>query len=104
MAAAPFEDRLIDLLIQWEESRRQGPDLRPEDLCSDCPELVEELRHRIEAVRAMGPVIGAETMARRRHPGTPNAEMERRITLCLMSCGPRRFTGPNTVTPVAARG
>ncbi len=68
MAAAPFEDRLIDLLIQWEESRRQGPDLRAEDLCSDCPELVEELRHRIEAVRAMGPVIGAETMAQRSTP------------------------------------
>jgi serine/threonine protein kinase len=69
MATAPVEDRLIDLLIHWDESVRQGRERCAEELCSDCPELVEELRRRIEAVRAMSPVIDGASTGQRSTPG-----------------------------------
>src|SRR5436309_15421152 len=40
-------DRMIDLLVQWEELRRQGKDATPEELCPDDGELREELRRRM---------------------------------------------------------
>jgi serine/threonine protein kinase len=48
------EDRIADLLLQWEEQVEQGQDVTAEELCSDCPELVEMLRNRIAALKQMG--------------------------------------------------
>lgn len=45
------EELLADLLIQWEEALEQGRDVSAADLCKDCPNLVEELSRRIEALR-----------------------------------------------------
>lgn len=39
--------RLHDLLLQWEQSRAEGRPLSPEELCRDCPELIEEVRRQI---------------------------------------------------------
>jgi serine/threonine-protein kinase len=61
MAPAPLEDRLLDLLISWEDSRRQGRELRPEELCADCPALCDELRRRMEAVQALAPILDVAT-------------------------------------------
>ena len=36
------EERLADLLIQWEEILEQGRDVSAADLCKDCPQLIEE--------------------------------------------------------------
>src|ERR1700722_14563738 len=35
--------RLTDLLLRWEQLRAQGQSVTPEELCRDCPELVEDL-------------------------------------------------------------
>jgi WD40 repeat protein len=50
-------DLLGDLLLRWEELREQGQAVTPEDLCRDCPELLPELRHRIQALQAMTRVL-----------------------------------------------
>jgi serine/threonine protein kinase len=45
------EERLADLLIQWEEILEQGRDVSAADLCKDCPQLIEELSRRLQAMR-----------------------------------------------------
>lgn len=40
------------LMLRWQESRERGQTLSPEDLCQDAPELLPELRRRIEALEA----------------------------------------------------
>lgn len=46
------EDRLAELLIQWEEHQGRGEDVSAEQLCQDCPHLADELARRIRALRA----------------------------------------------------
>ena len=60
MSTEPTEDRLGELLLRWDELRRQGRDLTAGELCTDCPELVDELARRIEAVRDMDSVLDIE--------------------------------------------
>jgi serine/threonine protein kinase len=54
------EGRLVEWLLQWDELRRQGRDVTAGELCTDGPELVQELARRIEAVRAMDSVLESE--------------------------------------------
>ncbi len=60
MTPEPAEDRLGDLLLRWDELRRQGQIASAEDLCATSPELVDELRRRIVAVREMDCVLDFE--------------------------------------------
>ena len=60
MSSVPTEDRLGEMLLRWDELRRQGRDLSAGELCADCPELVDELRRRIEVVRDLEPVLDVE--------------------------------------------
>ena len=60
MSIVPTEDRLGELLLRWDELRRQGRDLSAGDLCADCPELADELRRRIAVVRSLEPVLDVE--------------------------------------------
>ncbi|WP_165234913.1 protein kinase domain-containing protein [Aquisphaera insulae] len=53
MPSDTLADRLGELLDRWESRRDEGLEATPEELCSDCPELVEPLRVRIAALRAM---------------------------------------------------
>jgi hypothetical protein len=46
------QDKLEDLLDQWEAGRNQGQDLSPSELCRDCPELAEDLASEIRALKA----------------------------------------------------
>ncbi len=43
--------------MRWEESREQGQELSPEELCADSPELLEELRRRIRILKQMDSVL-----------------------------------------------
>jgi serine/threonine protein kinase len=47
------EDRLSELLLLWEERNEEGHPISPEELCSDSPELLAELKKRIVALRSM---------------------------------------------------
>jgi tRNA A-37 threonylcarbamoyl transferase component Bud32 len=51
------ESRLLDLVVRWEELREAGESVTPEELCAECPELVEELRKRIQALAAVERVL-----------------------------------------------
>jgi len=42
-----------ELLARWDELREQGQEVRPEQLCADNPELLEELQAQIQKLRAM---------------------------------------------------
>jgi mono/diheme cytochrome c family protein len=53
-------EHLDELMLRWEAARRQGKDLTPETLCAECPQLADELRQRIRAVRSMEHVLGVE--------------------------------------------
>lgn len=46
------EDKLFDLLDEWALLHKQGKDVLVQELCRDCPELVEELQRRIETLKA----------------------------------------------------
>ncbi len=49
----PAAARLGDLLLRWEESCDKGQEVSAEELCADCPELVAELRRRIQVLKEM---------------------------------------------------
>jgi len=61
MSNTPTEDRLGELLLRWDELRREGRNLPPEELCADCPELTVELRRRIEIVQDINSVLDVES-------------------------------------------
>lgn len=42
---------LDDILDRWEEAVTRGNTLSVEELCADCPELIDEVRERIEHIR-----------------------------------------------------
>lgn len=50
---------LDELLDRWEESSEKGNELTPEQLCVEHPDLLEELRWRINALRAVDAQFGA---------------------------------------------
>ena len=52
MAGETPEDTILELMEKWDDLRKQGEELSAEELCKDCPELTEELRKRIEALKA----------------------------------------------------
>ena len=45
-------DRLHQLLELWDDLRKQGREPSPEELCQNDPELLDELRKRIDALKA----------------------------------------------------
>jgi len=46
------EELLADLLLQWEELKQRGQDTPASELAKDRPELIEELKSRIDALKA----------------------------------------------------
>jgi serine/threonine protein kinase len=55
------ESRLSELLIRWEESRERGGAVSVEKLCQDCPELLDPLKRRIEALQSLRPMLTGTT-------------------------------------------
>jgi hypothetical protein len=65
-------ERISELLLRWEEARRQGREPTPEELCEELcadasgessPQLVDELRQRIAAIRSMERRLGMNSPA-----------------------------------------
>ena len=50
--------RLNELLARWQVLHDQRQPASAEELCHDCPELIEALRQKIEVARAMGALFG----------------------------------------------
>ncbi len=66
---------LSRLLIRWEELRRLGRDASPEIICGEDPELIEELRLRIQALEAMAPVLTTDSGAAANCPPAPSPRL-----------------------------
>lgn len=64
------QDRIVELLLQWEEAWENGRDLSVDDLCQDCPELVDILAQRIKALKATAWVVSHESTN-----SVPNSEI-----------------------------
>jgi len=47
------DSQVRELLLQWEIMRKQGRMVSAEDLCRDCPELIEPLLRHIEALQSV---------------------------------------------------
>lgn len=58
------ESRLLDLVVEWEERRAAGQTVAPEDLCRDCPELLDELRSHLQAMAGMDALLDAQPTAK----------------------------------------
>jgi eukaryotic-like serine/threonine-protein kinase len=58
------ETRIDSLIERWDELRRRGTPLAIEDLCSDCPELVAEVRRRLAALKAIASAFGTPAAER----------------------------------------
>ena len=61
------DERLDALLLRWEELVEQGRPASPEELCRDCPELLDELSRRVRALARMREALGVAK------PGAPPA-------------------------------
>jgi serine/threonine protein kinase len=44
----PDRERMLDLIVQWEEAKAQSQDARPEKICGDCAELLSGFRRQVE--------------------------------------------------------
>ena len=47
------ESKIDELLDLWEESIENGKEIGLEDLCRDHPNLIDEVKAKIEAIRRM---------------------------------------------------
>ncbi|MBI2804954.1 MAG: protein kinase [Planctomycetes bacterium] len=53
-----LDARIADLLLRWEELRARGQLITPEELCGDCPDLLEEVVKGIRAVQTIHTLYG----------------------------------------------
>src|SRR4051812_27440389 len=44
----PDRERILDLIVRWEEARAQGQDPEPEEFCRECPGLLSAFRRQVE--------------------------------------------------------
>ena len=58
----PPSDRLLDLLERWQSLERQGQSVSAADVCTDCPELTEELERLARFARQLE-TLAADTSA-----------------------------------------
>jgi serine/threonine protein kinase/tetratricopeptide (TPR) repeat protein len=54
----PIDPRVIDLLLRYEELRQAGQDTSVEELCRDCPQLLEEVRRRVKQIAGLERLLG----------------------------------------------
>ena len=53
-------DQVADLLLEWDDARANGRELTPEELCSDCPDLVDEVREGIRELQSTDWLFAAD--------------------------------------------
>lgn len=79
--------RLRELLLKWEELQEGGEDVSAEALCTDCPELAGALAQRIEALRAISPLLSpSEGSAGASAPSPGAGERRRDVTRGPATC------------------
>jgi serine/threonine protein kinase len=64
------DPRLEDLCLDWELAQARGEYVTPQQLCRDCPELLNQLVQRIDKLRTLGGVLKLSNYANRPAAGT----------------------------------
>jgi serine/threonine protein kinase len=95
LVAMTSAEQISELLLRWDDLREQGRHLSAEELCQDCPDLLEEVRRQIRALEAMYRIPNgddrntktraAETAAVA--PGAPLPEVAGYEVLEVLGCG-----------------
>jgi serine/threonine-protein kinase len=62
---------LSERLLHWQERRQQGRPASAEELCADCPELIDELRRQIRAIESMEALLGIGDRTTADEPAAP---------------------------------
>jgi tetratricopeptide (TPR) repeat protein/tRNA A-37 threonylcarbamoyl transferase component Bud32 len=89
----PLDERISDLLVQWDEARDQGHLLTPEELCRNCPELVTEVERHIRALRKLGSLLDTRDTDAETPPSAPPATPHASVSLELaVAKGESRYT------------
>jgi tetratricopeptide (TPR) repeat protein/predicted Ser/Thr protein kinase len=70
------EERLEELLDRWEENSSPGRRPTPEELCRDCPELLEALRERLQRLARVDDFVRKHVPS----PLSPEAPLARRAS------------------------
>ncbi len=52
-------DRVLEILQRWDELRREGKEMTPEELCRDCPELLHTVKQDIRDLERLNPLFEA---------------------------------------------
>jgi WD40 repeat protein len=65
-----------ELVKRWNDLRRQGRSVSPEELCADCPERLAELKQQLAAAAAMEDFLSMAPGHPLRPAGAPGAEDE----------------------------
>lgn len=53
MEPEPRQERMLNLIVRWEEAKAQGEDPPLEELCGDCPDLLTGFRRQVDKLRAV---------------------------------------------------
>src|SRR5262249_37724514 len=69
----PESETLLDLLVQWEELRRQGKTVTPEDLCPGDARLQERLRARLARRQRLQAALDLPAATRHEQTAMPAA-------------------------------
>jgi tetratricopeptide (TPR) repeat protein len=48
-----ISDQIAELLLQWEDANNRGDFLTPQQLCENCPELLDDVTHRIQELQSL---------------------------------------------------
>lgn len=55
------QDRIAELLLQWEDAWESGREVSVDSLCKDCPDLIGVLEKRIKALKATAWIISQDS-------------------------------------------
>src|SRR4051812_18061761 len=54
------EEQVREILERWDALREQGKRLTAEELCADCPDLLDEVRRRMAPIQDMLSLLGGD--------------------------------------------
>src|SRR4051812_18259326 len=76
-------ERMLDLIVRWEEARARGQDPEPEELCRECPGMLSGFRRQVERLGRVewlnGPIDEGATTPRAGSAVVPDLDLPRLI-------------------------
>ncbi|HET9395458.1 MAG TPA: hypothetical protein VFO36_05330, partial [Nitrospiraceae bacterium] len=56
-----LDEHIADLFARWKSGVQGGTTLTPEELCKDCPELLDAFRERLPLLQAVDALFESES-------------------------------------------